>query len=553
MARKSKFTTLTNTQTAETIWRAALYVRLSREDGDKEESDSVGNQRSLLDEFVSREPDIDVFGIYIDDGWSGTNFDRPDFLRLMEDIKLRSVNCIIVKDLSRFGRNYIDVGNYIEKVFPFMDVRFISVNDALDSFKSPQSMNNLVVPFKNIINDEYCRDISNKVRSSLDLKRRQGKFIGSFATYGYMKDPDDHNKLIVDEYAAAVVCDIFKWFIEGMSIIGIAKRLNEQGVLNPSAYKRSIGLNYRHPAGEKNDKLWPDSSVRRILTNKMYTGTLVQGKNKTKSYKVQVSVAQPKNKWIEIENSHEAIINDDVFIKAQSLLNRDTRTSPGRNNIYLFSGFLRCADCGRAMNRKRISQPYGEYHYYICSTFKKMNADACTKHTIRCDKLEDAVLTTIRQHIRLAVSMSEVVEEIREHGCNGFGAGHLTKTLTDKESEKLRLERMKLALYPDWKNGDITKDEYRTLKARFDEELRGISTAIENLQKEIAAFESGTDGAFLAGFSKHLSFDKLTREILVELVDYIYIHEGGGITIHFKFADEFARVAEFIEESKNIS
>ncbi len=239
MPRTSKYVQAAAERPGQTaLWRAGLYVRLSREDGDKEESDSIGNQRSFLQEFAALESDIAVHDIYIDDGYSGTNFERPSFQRMMDDLKSRVINCVIVKDLSRFGRNYIEVGQYIEKIFPFMDVRFISVGDMLDSVKNPQAMNNLIVPFKNIINDEYCRDISNKVRSSLDLKRKQGKFIGSFATYGYRKDPADHNHLVIDEEAAAVVRDIFGWFIGGMSILGIAKRLNALGVLNPTAYKR---------------------------------------------------------------------------------------------------------------------------------------------------------------------------------------------------------------------------------------------------------------------------------------------------------------------------
>jgi len=557
LARKSKYVTEFNKaeKKKKVKWQAALYVRISREDGDKEESDSISNQRTLLRDYISCESDIDIYGIYIDDGWSGTNFDRPDFLRMMEDIKSRSVNCVVVKDLSRFGRNYIEVGNYIEKVFPFMDVRFISINDTLDSFKNPQSMNNLIVPFKNIINDEYCRDISNKVRSSLDLKRKQGKFIGSFATFGYLKDPDDRNKLIVDEYASAIVRDIFSWFIEGMGCITIAKRLNDQGVLNSTAYKQSLGFNYRHPTGEKNDKLWCSSSVRRILINRMYIGTLVQGKNKVKSYKVQVSVQQPEDKWIEIENSHEAIIDRETFDKVQNLLKRDTRTPPKKKHVYLFAGFLRCADCRKAMNRKLISQPYGEYHYYVCSTFKKMSKEICSKHTIRSDRLEEAVFTTIRQHINFAVSIDEVIVEINERGKAKTDSRRLAKALSEKEAEKRKLENMKLALYPDWKNGDISKEEYQSLKEQFDTQLLYIEETIKNINREIGEYEKGVDNnnAFIANFSKYTGIEKLTREMLIELVEYIYVHEGGGITIQFKFSDEFEQAVEFMENNKEMT
>ncbi len=549
MARKSRYNI--ENKNAQRKWSAALYIRLSREDGDKEESDSVVNQRGLLTSFAEVEADIEVFDTYVDDGYSGTNFDRPDFTRLMEDIKAQRVNCVVVKDLSRFGRNYIDVGNYIEKIFPFMDVRFISVNDTIDSEKNPQSTNTILVPFKNLMNDEYCRDISQKVRSSLDMKRKNGKFIGAFACYGYLKDPNDRNRLIIDEYAASVIQDIFRWFIGGCGIITIAKRLNELGVPNPSEYKRRQGLNYRHTSSEKNDGLWPDSTVRRVLTNKMLTGTLVQGKNKVKSYKVQVSVAQPEDKWIEIENTHEAIIDHETFAKAQELLHRDTRTPPGGRALHLFSGFLRCADCGKAMNRRKNEHPYGTYVYYVCSTFKKMSQGACTKHCIRHDRLENAVLTTIRHQIQLAVSMDELVSAINARGKGKNDVRRLERALTDKEAELRRIERMKLELYPDWKSGAIGKDEYFALKEQFEGQIKAIERSMEALRGEIEAYGSGVDGsnAFLANFQKRGALTKLTRELLAELVEYIYVHEGGEITIQFKFQDEYKRALEYIDHN----
>lgn len=471
---------------------------------------------------------------------------------MITDIKNRSVNCVIVKDLSRFGRNYIEVGRYIETTFPLLDIRFISVTDSVDSYKNPQSVNNIIIPFKNLINDEYCRDISNKVRSSLDMKRKQGKFIGSFASYGYIKDPADHNHLIVDGEAAEVVLDIYTWFIGGTSIIGIAKKLNTLGIPNPSAYKKSRGMNYKHPAGEINDMLWPDSSVRRILTNKLYTGTLVQGKNKTKSYKLQVSIPVPKQDWIEVENTHEAIIPIEEFEKAQSLLSRDTRTAPAQKEVYIFSGFIKCADCQRAMNRKLISQPYGEYHYYICSTFKKMANGACTKHTIRSDRLEEAVLETIRKQIELAVSMDELIAAINERGNASKSSLRLDNSLISNLAEKEKLERMKSELYIDWKNGDITKTEYHELKARFESRLEALNEIIVSIKKELSDIENGIDSSnsFLTSFIKYRNIERLNREIVIELIENIYVHEGGGITIKFNFRDEYEKVIEFVENNK---
>ena len=549
MARKSKYGQ-PSAKLSTALWKPALYIRLSREDGDREESNSIASQRELLTEFTNAQTDMAVPRLYVDDGHTGTDFDRPDFQRMIVDLRAGIVNCVIVKDLSRFGRNYVGVGEYLEHVFPLLNVRFISVSDNVDSYLDPRSVNNLVVPFKNILNDEYARDISNKVRASLDLKRRQGKFIGSFASYGYRKDPNDHSRLLIDETAAAIVRDIFDWFISGTSVLGIAKRLNEQGVPNPSAYKRQQGMNYRHPTSDKLDDLWPDSSVRRILRNPLYTGTMVQGKNRTKSYKLHISEAVPKEEWIAVEQTHEAIIPQELFDQAQSLFERDTRTAPTHKQVYLFSGFLRCADCGKAMNRKQISQPYGSYHYYICSTFKKQHSGACTKHTIRSDRLEQAVLETLRCQIALAVEMDELIAEINRSGTRSRSVKPLLDERAQLETERERIEQMKLSLYPDWKAGDISRGEYHQLKEQFEQQQARLDTRLASLQTRIDEAQNGVDetNSFLSQFVKYRSLQTLTREVVVELIDMIYVHEGGKITIKFKFSDAYAAAKDYIRK-----
>ena len=549
MARKSKYEKQSN-KLSTALWKPALYIRLSREDGDREESNSIASQRELLTEFVDAQTDMTAPRLYTDDGCTGTDFNRPDFQRMLNDLRAGIINCVIVKDLSRFGRNYVGVGEYLEHEFPLLNVRFISVSDNVDSYLDPRSVNNLVVPFKNILNDEYARDISNKVRASLDLKRRQGKFIGSFASYGYRKDPNDHSRLLIDETASAIVRDIFDWFISGTSVLGIAKKLNAMGIPNPSAYKRQQGMNYRHPASGTLDGLWPDSSVRRILRNPLYTGTMVQGKNRMKSYKLHISESVPEDEWITVEQTHEAIIPGELFDKAQALFERDTRTAPTRKQVYLFSGFLRCADCGKAMNRKQISQPYGSYHYYICSTFKKQHSGACTKHTIRSDRLEQAVLETLRHQIALAVEMDELIAEINRSGARSRSADHLQAERAQLTAERERIEQMKLSLYPDWKAGDISREEYHRLKEQFEQQQTRLDTRLASLQTRIDEAQNGVDetNSFLSQFVKYRSLQTLTREAVIELIDMIYVHEGGKITIKFKFSDAYTAAQDYIRK-----
>lgn len=531
-------------------WKAASYLRISREDGDKEESDSIASQKDITREYAEQSGDMVFVDEYVDDGWSGTSFSRPDFQRMMADIKRGAVNCVIVKDLSRLGRNYILVGQYLEMIFPLLNIRFISIVDHIDSVKDPASINNALVSFKNVMNDEYCRDISNKVRASLDRKRSKGEFIGSFASYGYFKDPDDRHRLVVDPAAAQVVRSIFQWFSGGMSIIGIAKKLNRLGVPNPSQYKKQLGLNYRHPAGQRCDGLWPDSSVRRILKNRIYTGDMVQNKAKIKSYKVQVCAPVPEDKWIVVPNTHEAIIPREEFDAVQRLLMRDTRAAPGVSHVSIFGGYLRCADCLRAMAKKSAAQPHKKYYYYVCQTFRKGDKQACTKHTIREEKLYQAVLTTIQAQIQLAVSMDEVLRALKKDGLEARSSSRLDAMLELKERERARISQLKLDLYPDWKSGMLSKSEYLALKEQLDRQLEQAQQAIANVREEIRRYRetAEAENQFVGRFVKYRNITQLTREVIVELVEMIYVHEGGSITIEFKFQDEYRRLLDLLEE-----
>lgn len=536
------------------IWQAALYLRLSREDGDKEESDSVVNQKELLNQYISLEPDIVLYDVYVDDGWSGTNFDRPDFIRMMADIKAGKVNCVIVKDLSRFGRNYIDVGQYIEKIFPLLDIRFISVTDNLDSVKSPHTMNTIMVPFKNLINDEYCRDISNKVRSSLDMKRKQGKHIGSFACYGYKKDPEDHNHLVIDEEAAEVVRDIYRWYISGMSMLSISQKLNAMGVPNPSSYKKMQGLKYKNRYENIGRGKWPDSSIRRILNNQMYIGNLVQGTLKIKSYKVQVAQRQDKEDWIIVENTHEPIISKEDFETVQDLLLRNTRKAPEKTTVHLFSGYVTCGDCGRSMARKENHHAYGDYTYYVCKTHTKIDKTACSRHTTRADKLENIVLSSIQTQVALAVDMDDAIRSISTNANASKESNRLEKLLEKAKDEVKEVETMTLDLYPDWKSGVISKEEYLELKKRFEDQKKNSMKKIRDLQDKIDDIEKGQSGSnqFIDNFIMYKNIDKLTREVVVALIEMIYIYENNKIKIVFKYQNPFKEAMEYIENNKTL-
>ena len=369
---------------------------------------------------------------------------------------------------------------------------------------------------------------------------------------GYMKDPNDHHKLIIDPETAPVVRMIFEKFIDGCSIIGIAKDLNEMGIPNPTAYKKLKGFNYKHPAGKKLDGLWPDSSVRRILRNEMYVGNMVQGKNTTISYKIKQCRAIPKEDWIIVEGTPEAIVDRETFDKAQSLFNQFIRKAPQKSEVDLFSGFVRCADCLRAMNKKTNSHPYGTYHYYRCGTSRKMKKSSCTNHTIRIDKMELAVLASIQGMIDSAVEMDKLIKRINSSPVKKKESSHICSAIDTHTAELEKLKGMIIDLYPDWKSGIISKEEYFTLKEQLTEKTTSLEKALENLKRTNEEFKNGIteDNDFISHFKKYGKVDTLTRAMVVELIDKIYVHEGGRITISFKFTDAYEKALEYIELNK---
>ena len=404
-------------------YKACIYARLSKDDGDdaKKESNSISNQKALVRDFLSNYPEIEIVAEKVDDGYSGVSFDRPAFNEMMEMIRSRQVNCVVCKDLSRFGRNYIEAGNYIEKVFPFLGVRFIAINDGYDSAEKQNQSSNLVIPFKNLINDAYCKDISVKIRSQLEIKRKKGEFLSAFAVYGYRKDPEDHNKLIPDLYAAEVVKQIFHWKLEGMSQGKIASELNKKGVLCPMEYKLANGENIQTAFRGSDKAKWSSNTVKRILQNEVYIGVLVQGKQTTPNHKLKNRVTKDESEWVRIENAHEAIIDHDTFMAVKDLMNRDIRTSPEEETVYLFSGFIRCGDCGQNMVRKTIPAGKKKYTYYVCSTNK--SGKGCSSHSISEAELSDAVLHAVRAQIALIADIDRLyrfIDDLPENQRNIF-------------------------------------------------------------------------------------------------------------------------------------
>ena len=530
---------------------AADYLRLSSEDGDKAESDSIRNQRSLIQDFVKKHSDISLVEEYVDDGYRGANFERPAFQRMMEDVRNHKINCIIVKDLSRLGRNYIETGRYLEKIFPVLGVRFIAVNDHYDSADTKNDTDQIIVPFKNLINDAYCRDISMKIRSQLDIKRKKGQFIGSYAGYGYFKDPNDKNHLVIDEYAAEIVRLIFHMKIEGFSADRIAMKLNEMGVLTPMEYKRSCGFNYNSGFRSGNEPKWGASSVLRILKNELYVGTMVQGKSRKINYKVKVSREIEPENWIKVEGTHEPIITREMFDCVQNLMKLDTRTSPEKESIYVFSGLLRCGDCGQNMVRRSVRKNEKQYFYYHCSTFK--SGEGCSSHNISDVALQKVVLNAIRNQIALIVKADAIIAQIENIPQQQFGIKVLDTQMKALGVEIQKYKDLKSNLYQDMIDGIITREEYRDIKQTFSQKIETAEESVRELErkkKRMLSNEMRTQ-KWVEEFKQCQNIKTLDRKVAVMLLNRIVVYSSDRIEIHFNNEDEIKELVEYALEHED--
>lgn len=518
---------------------ADLYLRLSREDGDKAESDSISNQRELLTAFLTKHPEIQLHEILVDDGYSGVDFRRPGFEKMMKSVKNGTVNCIIVKDFSRLGRNFIETGKYIEKVFPFMGIRFIAVNDNYDSSRPKTVSDNLLVPVKNLMNDAYCRDISIKIRSQLAIKRKMGQCIAPFAVYGYQKSLNDRHKLEIDPLAAGVVQDIFEWKLEGYSAGAISRRLNEMGILCPMEYKRFLGSSFSSPFKQSKKAEWSPGTVLRILKDPVYVGTLTQGKRSRPNYKVKKAVELPKDKWVVMEHCHEPVVSQEIFDNVARLLAADTRTAPGKETVFILSGLLYCGDCKRSMIRKNNSRKDKAYYYYICSGYKQ--GTGCKSHSIRSQYAEEAAAWTTMAFVRVFLDLEAAKEVAQYIACEGRQVQKVRERLQAKKEELEKYKGYCQRLYEDYAENVISKEDMEALEKRYEGKIEQAQREELELRKELETVkETGKkerQGAWnwLEEIKSQQRLEKIERKLTVRFLNRIEVFENHRISIGFRF------------------
>lgn len=541
MARKSKYMTSDNETK---FFHVGAYLRLSREDGDKMESDSIHSQKEIIQKFLEEQEDMVLEKTYIDDGVTGTNFNRPQFREMEQDWKNKVIDCIIVKDLSRFGRDYIDTGNYLERIFPMNNIRFISINDGYDNYKQ-QTSDNLMIPVKNVFNGYYAKDIQTKVNSSLRIKREKGEFIGAFAVYGYKKDIHDKHKLVIDEFASTIVQRIFREYADGVGQMTIAKRLNEEHILCPSAYKESNGLRYRNGNKLNATNYWTYATVHRILKNQMYIGDMVQGKSYRKIMKGK-AVMKEEKEWTIVKGTHKPIIDKALWDKVQRQFSVDTRqdiVEGMQNNVHIFAGLIVCADCKRAMSKNKTNKTF----YYVCSTNKRYGK--CSRHSIKYDTIYNIILNDLNHCIKCVQNLQKNVEKnkpVTEKNTDG-----LILAIKKADSELGKYQRLKQGLYEDYKSELITKEDYIHYRDDYTAKETALKKELEILEQKKRQKPENLlqTSQWISELLKTKRITKLDRDIVQKMIDHIEVSENNQIHITYNFSDELETILH--SESQN--
>lgn len=553
MARTSRKTIEAPVQNVlEPLWNTCIYGRLSFEDDRKKESDSIGNQIAMLERYIEERPYLKLISIFKDINQTGTNFERPGFQEMMEAVKQGKINCIVVKDLSRFGRNYIETGTYLEKILPFFNVRFISVNDGYDSLNPNNQDEGYVVPLKNLIHDVYARDISQKIKSGLAVMRSRGEFTGGVAAYGYLKV--EGNRLVVDKETAPIVRDIFKWARDGMGDMRIAQKLNELCIPSPSQYRYTKGIIKSERYA--NMRYWYKSAVRRILVNPVYLGHMVQGKTKSDLWGNGGSVNMPQEQWVEIKHTHEPLVDEETFLAVRQIkqerepLVENIRT-PQESGV--LQGLVFCGDCKRSMKRRRMPKANGTaFYYFSCATYEDISKRDCTKKRMDEPELLDVLYTAIRKQIDLAVDTERLVSKL--NGSKSFSQRQntLAVEITETEKKLSRLSMLRSSLYEDYREKLLDEAEYLFTKSKYEEDADVLRSCLDELSLQKYRLDTmlTPQNPWLTALKKWRKNKTMTREMAAELIERVEIFSDKTISICFRYRDEFESLFRYIEADR---
>lgn len=517
------------------VYNVGLYLRLSREDEESGQSMSIKNQKDYLVNYVL-ENGWNIIQIYIDDGYSGLNFDRPDFKRMIADIESKKINLVITKDLSRLGRDYIDTGYYIERYFPEKNIRYIALSDGIDTFT--KSASNDITPFKSVLNDMYAKDISKKIRTVMDTKRINGQFIGAFAPFGYEKSKENKNKLVVDPVACETVKRIFYMYLNGCCMTMIAKTLTDEGVPTPTEYKRDI-QNLAYFNVNTKYKVWRTETIKGILTNPTYMGNMAQHRSEKISYKMKKFKKIPRKDWIIAEDTHEAIISKEDFGTVQERIKQKSQLQyPVERVNHLLGGIIFCGDCKMPMTFRRFGK--NKDFICICSGYSRFGKDKCQRNVIKEDILNEYVLSHLK-------SISEKVFDNKEEFCRKINIQEvdLTTANAQKEIDKIlrrqtEIKRIIKSLYEDKVREVLSEEDFLSMISEFNDEKETLSKKLSKLEEETKqGTEQKNPDQIYKLLENIVSFDTVSPLLIGKLIKSIYIYKSNEIVINYKFHNPF--------------
>ena len=531
-------------QSEANIGITAIYCRLSRDDGTETESNSIGNQKKMLTQ-KAKELGLTNTKYYVDDGYTGTNFNRPAFQELLDDIEMGYISVVIVKDLSRLGRDYVSVGHYTDNYFPEHNVRFIAVNDMVDSDEGE----NEIAPFKNVMNEMYARDISRKVRSAHRIRGNMGEPL-SQPPYGYMKSPENKKKWIIDPEAAEVVRDIYRMCLEGMGNESIARELQNKQVLIPMAYWQSKGLNRGGKKTQPNPYKWCKTTVQKILCQQEYCGDVINFKTYSKNFKNKTRIDNPVENWKIFKDVHEPIIDRDTWETVQKLVARTKRRAPKKENArkHIFSGLIRCADCGTNM-RYHTNTVNKDIHYFSCGNYVKDTRGTCPeRHYIRADALEQIVVFELKRLAIMLQQDEDLLVDILEKKTNKDfydEKKHLEEQLQKAIVRQQSVASLYEKLYEDNATGKVTDEWFTHMSHKYEMERTELKGKISELRKKLSNTQETSKGkeAFLNAVRSFMEIENLTAPLAKELIDNIDVYESEGkgknktqrIVIYYRF------------------
>lgn len=548
-------------QEEQSIYHTAGYLRLSIEDSGKTDGYSLANQEKLVKDFIADQQDMRLYRLYIDNGATGTVFERPAFDEMLQDMKDGKINCIVVKDLSRLGRNYLEAGNYLEQIFPFFRVRFISITDGYDSNSPDVTDESLIIPLKNIINEGYAKDISQKITTSFEARKKQGQFMGKYPVYGYLKDPENKNHLIVNPETCGIVKRIFQMRDSGMALGAIASQLNEEGIPSPARYLWLKGLSKEE---RHKDSYWDRTNVKRLLTNKMYLGMLVYGKERTSFAKGIKRQRVPESEWKYVPNAHEAIIDQELFDSVQRKLEgakQNFLNMTGINEDYqpenLFRGRIHCSDCGRAMKMTKFVTTRKDgstdrYAVYECCRRKQLYDLSCPQRSIRKSIIDKTVEEAIRFHIRTFLDTEQVIAKLNRSPKGRAAASNIQNHIREKQRRITKIERLSTGIYEDYREGILDEEEYLAIRRQYGAEKEELLKEVDALMLAETEHEADyhSTGSLADIVRKYAEFQELSREIVEAFITDIQVHTDSHLAITFAFEDEFQRLIDMAEQRR---